>query len=58
MLNRGRQPTVDQMRASGMTDDEIAEIVDLKEEKTRVAEDREREIQELEEIQFLEKQAQ
>ena len=55
MLNRGRHPTVDQMRASGMTDDEIAEIVDLKEEKTRVAEDREREIQELEEIQFLEK---
>ena len=58
MLNRGRVPTVDQMRASGMTDDEIAEIVDLKEEKTKVAADREREIQELEEIQFLEKQAQ
>ena len=45
------------MRASGMTDDEIGEIVDLKEEKTRVAVDRERELQEMEEILYLERQA-
>ena len=47
MLNRGRVPSVEQMKASGMTDDEIAELVDMKYEKTRNAEERERELQEL-----------
>ena len=45
------------MRASGMTDEEIAEIVDLDMENNKNADDRARELAELSEITYLERQA-
>ena len=44
MHRGGRVPSIKQMRASGMTDEEIAEIVDMKEEHTKTADDRDREL--------------
>ena len=50
-------PSVKQMRASGMTDEEIAEIVDMDMECNKNADDRDRELAELSEITYYERQA-
>ena len=45
------------MRASGMTNDEISEILGFDEEKTRAEQARETEVSEIQEILRLEEQA-
>ena len=45
------------MRASGMTDEEIGEIIDMEAEKINTNIDRESELKEIQEIMYLEGQA-
>ena len=45
------------MRAAGLTEDEIAELVDMQTEQEMDEEDRTRQIQELQQIVSLEKKA-
>ena len=45
------------MRAAGLTDDEIAELVDMQTEQDLDEEDRTRQMQELQQIVYLEKKA-
>ena len=55
--SRRRAPSVKQMKASGMTDEEIAEIVDMESEMSLREQGREREIQEITQILNLESKA-
>lgn len=55
--NRRKGPSVRQMKASGMTDEEIAEIVDMESEFVMNQDQRDKEIHELQEITYLESKA-
>ena len=54
---RKGQPSIKQLRAAGLTEDEIAELVDMQTEQDLDEEDRTRQMQELQQIVYLEKKA-